>query len=90
MQVDPWDGKIPWRRKWQFTSVFLSGKSHGQRSLGGYSPWEHKESDKTEQLTDIHRVDMKRFHFSFDLYSPDDYGGRLLSGFIPSIDKSIC
>ena len=40
---DPWVGKIPWRRAWQPTSVFLPGKSHGQRSLGGYSPWGHKE-----------------------------------------------
>ena len=32
-------GKIPWRRKWQLTPVFLLGKSHGQRSLAGYSPW---------------------------------------------------
>ena len=32
-------------------SVFLSGESHGQRSLAGYSPWGHKESDTTEQLT---------------------------------------
>ena len=32
-------GQIPWRRKWQPTPVFLSGKSHGQRSLVGYSPW---------------------------------------------------
>jgi len=31
---DPWVGKIPWRRAWQLTSVFLPGKSHGQRSLG--------------------------------------------------------
>ena len=31
--------KIPWRRKWQTTPVFLLGKSHGQRSLVGYSPW---------------------------------------------------
>ena len=31
--------KIPWRRKWQATPVFLPGKSHGQRSLVGYSPW---------------------------------------------------
>ena len=30
---NPWVGKIPWRRAWQFTSVFLPGKSHGQRSL---------------------------------------------------------
>ena len=35
---DPWVGKIPWRRKWQPTPVFLPGKSHGQRSLAGYSP----------------------------------------------------
>ena len=36
---DPWVGKIPWRRKWQPTPVFLPGKSHEQRSLAGYSPW---------------------------------------------------
>ena len=35
----PWIGKIPWRRKWQPTSVFLPGGSHGQRSMEGYSPW---------------------------------------------------
>ena len=34
----PWVGKISWRRKWQPTLVFLSGESHGQRSLAGYSP----------------------------------------------------
>ena len=32
---DPWVGKIPWRRKWQPTPVFLPGESHGQRSLAG-------------------------------------------------------
>ena len=37
-QFDPWVRKIPWRRKWQPTP-FLPGKSHGQRSLAGYSPW---------------------------------------------------
>ena len=36
--LDPWVGKIPWRRKWQPTPLFLPGKSHGQRSLEGYSP----------------------------------------------------
>ena len=35
---DPWVGKIPWRRAWQPTPVFLSGESHGQRSLVGYGP----------------------------------------------------
>jgi len=33
-----WVGKIPWRRKWEPTSAFLPGKSHGQRNLTGYSP----------------------------------------------------
>ena len=47
---DPWVGKIPWRRKWQPTPVFLPGKSHGWMSLAGYSPWGCKESDTTEQL----------------------------------------
>ena len=42
--------KIPWRRKWQPTPVFLPGKSQGKRSLVGYSPWGHKESDRTERL----------------------------------------
>ena len=36
--LSPWVGKIPWRKKWQPTSVFLPGESHGQRSLAGYSP----------------------------------------------------
>ena len=47
-RFSPWVGKIPWRRKWQPTPIFLPGESHGQRSLLGYSPWSHKESDTTE------------------------------------------
>ena len=52
---DPWAGKIPWRRKWQPTPVFLPGESHGWRSHGwrslvGYSPRGCKESDTTERL----------------------------------------
>ena len=39
-----WVGKIPWRRAWQFTPVFLPGESHGQRSLVHYSPQGHKKS----------------------------------------------
>ena len=48
---DPWVRKIPWRKEWQPTPVLLPGESHGQESLGGYSPWGHRESDMTEQLT---------------------------------------
>ena len=46
--LDPWVGKISWRRAWHPTSVFLPGESHGQRSLGGYGPYGCKESDTTE------------------------------------------
>ena len=53
---DSWVGKISWRMKWLPTPVFLPGKSHGQRSLVGYSPWGRKESDTTERL-----------HFPFSL-----------------------
>ena len=47
-RFDPWVGKIPWKRKWQPSPVFLPGKSHGPRSLGGYNLWGRKESDTTE------------------------------------------
>ena len=47
---DPWVRKFPWRSKWQPTPVILPGKSRGQRSLVGYSPWGRKESDTTERL----------------------------------------
>ena len=46
---DPWAGKIPRRRKWQPTPVFLPGESYGRRGLAGYGPWGHKESDTTEE-----------------------------------------
>ena len=54
-EFDPWVRKIPWRRKWQPTPVLLPGKSHGWRSLVGYSTWGCEESDTTEWL---------HFHFS--------------------------
>jgi len=46
-KVDPWGRKILWRIKGQPTPVFLPGEFHGQRSLVGYGPWGHKESDTT-------------------------------------------
>ena len=49
-RFDPFVGKIPWKRKWQLTPVFLPGKSHGQRSLVGYSPWGRRELDTTQWL----------------------------------------
>ena len=47
-RLSPWGRKIPRRRKWQATPVFLPGKSHGQRSLRGYHPRSRKELDTTE------------------------------------------
>ena len=49
--MDPWMGKIPWRREWFPTPVFLPAEVHGQRGLAGYSPWGHKELDVSERLT---------------------------------------
>ena len=45
---DTWVKKIPWRRKWEPTPVFLPRESHGQKSLAIYSPWGNKELDITE------------------------------------------
>ena len=49
-----------WRRKWQPTPVFLPGKSHGQRSLAGYSPWGQKSRT---QLSDYTSITTKGFHW---------------------------
>ena len=53
------EGKIPWRRKWQSNPVPLPGKSHGQRSLVGYSPWGRKELDMTQRL---HSLQCRKDH----------------------------
>ena len=71
---DPWVGKIPWRRKCQPPPVFLPEKSHGQRSLVGYSPQGRKESDMTERL-----------HFPFSLFSPENTFDRHTAGSSESI-----
>ena len=60
-RLDPWVGKIPWRREWLPTPIFLLGEFRGQRSLAGYSPWGHEELGKTEQL-------------SLSLSSPNEWG----------------
>ena len=63
--VQPPGQRIPWRREWQLTPVFLPGESHGQRSLVGYSPWADKESDTTEQhflflLLDLKELELEK------------------------------
>ena len=66
---DPWVGKIPQRRKWKPTPVFLPGESHGQRRLAGYRPWDHRESAMTVcvcvcvcVLSGVHLPELK-WHF---------------------------
>ena len=62
---DPWVWKIPQRREWLPTPIFLPGEFHGQRSLAGYSLWDLKESDTTEQLTlGLHFQNIKNSFFS--------------------------
>ena len=62
---DPWGGKIPWRRAWQPTPVFLPGESHGQRSLEGYGPWGCKESDITERLNTLASMQCTKLRLDF-------------------------
>ena len=64
--------KIPWRRAWQPTLVFLPGEFHGQRSLAGYSPWGCKESDTTEPLTFLKTTQEIKTSFSSVLPPPSD------------------
>ena len=47
-RFDTWVRKVPWRKEWLPTPVFLPGEFHGQRSLVGYSPWDRKGLDRTE------------------------------------------
>ena len=54
----PGSGRSPGEKEWTPTPVYLPGKSHGQRSLAGYSPWGHKESDMTE-VTDTFTFTLK-------------------------------
>ena len=53
-RFSPWVGKIPWRRKWQPTPVFLPGKSHGGRKLADFSPWGLREFDIDSTHTHTH------------------------------------
>ena len=70
---DSWVGKIPWRRKWQPIPVFLPGKSHGQRSLVGYSLWGHRV---TCNWTYTHSVKDRKFNKSCDKLFTVKYGGK--------------
>ena len=89
---DPWVRKIPWRKKWQSTPVFLPGKSHRHRSLANYSPWAHRVGHNwacTCSLTLIlyfrthprhyFSLHYKDFFVSLLFYIMEHIGGTLLS-----------
>ena len=70
-RFDSWVGKIPWRWKWHPTPVFLSGKSHGQRSLAGCSPKGCKDLNTTVPIGMLYISMIKKalcFVFSLQMY----------------------
>ena len=60
-KFNPWVRKTPWRRRWQTTPVFLLGEFHGQSSLAGYSPWDHKV--RHDWTTEHACTQMWKWHF---------------------------
>ena len=92
-RFDSWVGKIPWSRKWQLTPVFLPGKFHGQRRPVGYSPWDRKESDMTEQLSIENKIKrlprLRNDHYNFRnplFVLPID---RLIASSFPSLEVTM-
>ena len=68
---DPWVRKIPWRRKWQSTPVFLPGESHGQRSLAGYIQFMGSQSwTRLKRLSMLVCEAKRRNHLSMERGKP--------------------
>ena len=77
----------PWRRKWQPIPVVLPGKSYGQRSLVGYCPWGHKESDMIEWPKDL---DLDILDTSLALHSQGfSVADSSLTARLPDIEKLV-
>ena len=85
-------GRSPRRRKWQPIPVFLPGKSHGQRSLVGYSPWDHKEMNTISLLNNNKDIRLYMYHIVFIHSSVDGHLGwtyRLSYRVKPEREKQI-
>ena len=99
-QFDPWVGKIPCRREWLPTPVFLPGESHGQKSLTGYSPWGCKDSDMTERQALSLSVLLADSLSSFDgarhqagdtqLHANQSLVGVVLGGLVAQLCLTVC
>ena len=69
-RLRPWVRNIPWRKKWHPTAVFFPGKSHGQRSLAGYSSWHflsvgHDLATKQQDVSKESKVNKSVYSFLF-------------------------
>ena len=85
-RFDLWIGKIPWKKKWQPSAVFLPGKPHGQRRLVGYSPWGRKELDTTES---VHPCAQHTHTYTHGLLQDIEYSSCPRTLFIHSLDNSL-
>ena len=76
-RFNSWIRKIPWRRKWQPTPVFLPGKFHGQWDLVGYSPWGHRVGPNWCDLahTMVYYLSIKKmkYYHCSNMDGPRDY-----------------
>ena len=76
LRFHPWIRKIPWRRKWQPTPVFLRGKSHGQKSMECYSSWGHRRvghdlasKQQQQRRENKRRKGLEQFNVDYDAIS---------------------
>ena len=83
--LNPSVRKIPWRRKWQPTLVFLSGKFHGQKSLVGYSPWNCKEPDTAEHTCTHTHTHTHIYIYAFVLSCSIVFNSLWPPGFSPTM-----
>ena len=87
--LNPWVGKIPWRRALQSTQVFLPGESHGQRTLAGYSLWGCKELDTTKVTLQQQQAALWASQVAVVVkYLPTNAGDIRDMGSIPGLGRS--
>ena len=86
---DSWCGRFPWRRKWQPTPAFLSGKSHGQRGLVDHSPWGRKESDLETKPQQGQEQESLSFRTRWGTQLPKVHGNPQAQGSSPKSCKCL-
>jgi len=79
---DPWVGKIPWRRAWQPTPVFLPGEFHGERSLVGYSLWGHKRVGHDLSTKQVYPYRLFELHVYGNAYTQSFIFTHILSNYM--------